>query len=152
MRPFKHAAADESPGFLLWKLTSLWQRQLETALGELGISQTQYAILASLRWFETQSTPPTQAALVEHAKIEKMTLSKAIRQLEAEGLLARASTPNDARAITVRFTAKGRKLVNRAIVLIERADAAFFTALNRRELAEFKSLTRRLIAGDADDR
>ena len=148
VKPFKHAAADESPGFLLWKVTALWQRQLETALAELGITQTQYAILASLRWFETQSTPPTQTGLGEHAKIEKMTLSKAIRQLEAKGLVTRASAPNDSRAVTVRFTVKGRKLVQRAVVAIEDADDSFFAALEGRELAVYKSLARRLISGN----
>ena len=59
--PFKHGEADASPGFLLWKLTALWQRKLGQVLGGLEITQTQYAILASLRWFEEQRAPPTQA-------------------------------------------------------------------------------------------
>ncbi|HSI53870.1 MAG: MarR family winged helix-turn-helix transcriptional regulator [Ramlibacter sp.] len=145
--PFKHAEADESPGFLLWKITALWQRRLGEVLGGLGITQTQYAIIASLRWFEEQGEPPTQAHLVEHARIDKMTLSKAIRKLEDDGLILREPAPEDSRAVNVRFTARGRKLVQQAVVAIERADDEFFSALGERQLADYKALTRRLIAG-----
>lgn len=145
--PFHHARADESPGFLLWQLTTLWQSRLGEVLRALGITQTQYAILASLRWFEEHAEPPTQAHLVEHAKIEKMTLSKAIRALEADGLLKREPSAADARAVSVRFTAKGRRLVERAVVAIEAADEEFFGVLPPRELAEYMELTRRLVEG-----
>lgn len=146
--PFRHGEADASPGFLLWKLTALWQRRLGDVLGGLGITQTQYAIIASLRWFEERHEPPTQAHLVEHAKLDKMTLSKAIRRLEDDGLLVREPSTEDSRAFSVRFTAKGRKLVQKAVVAIEAADDEFFSALGERQLADYKALTRRLIAGN----
>lgn len=146
--PFRHADADASPGFLLWKITALWQRRLAQVLGELGITQTQYAIIASLRWFEERREPPTQAHLVEHAKIDKMTLSKAIRKLEDDGLLLRETAPGDSRAVNVRFTPRGRKLVQQAVAAIEQADDEFFSALGERQLADYKALTRRLIAGN----
>jgi MarR family transcriptional regulator, transcriptional regulator for hemolysin len=38
--PFKYADADESAGFLLWKMTALWQRKLAQVLGEFEITQT----------------------------------------------------------------------------------------------------------------
>jgi DNA-binding MarR family transcriptional regulator len=50
--------------------------------------------------------------------------------------------------VAVRFTEKGRKVVQRAVVAIEDADDSFFAALERRELAVYKSLARRLIAGN----
>ena len=146
--PFKHGEADASPGFLLWKITALWQRRLAQVLGEFGITQTQYAIMASLRWFEERHEPPTQAHLVEHAKIDKMTLSKAIRKLADEDLLAREPSPDDSRAYSIRFTAKGRKLVPQAVRAIEQADDEFFSVLGERQLAEYKALTVRLISGN----
>ncbi|ROZ78934.1 MarR family winged helix-turn-helix transcriptional regulator [Ramlibacter sp. WS9] len=146
--PFKHGEADASPGFLLWKITALWQRRLAQLLGEFGITQTQYAIIASLRWFEQQHEPPTQAHLVEHAKIDKMTLSKAIRKLEDDGLLLREPSPDDSRAFSIRFTPKGRKLVQQAVVAIEHADDQFFSVLGERQLADYKALTKRLISGN----
>jgi DNA-binding MarR family transcriptional regulator len=147
--PFKHAHADDSPGFLLWKLTALWQEELAGVLAPFGITQTQYAIVASLRWFEEQGEPPTQTHLAAHTKIEKMTLSKAIRKLEEDGHVARAISAADGRATEVRFTAKGRRLVERAVVAIERADDEFFGGLAAPDLQRYKALTRALVAHNA---
>lgn len=146
--PFKHDKPDDSPGFLLWKLTAFWQEKLAGVFGEFGITQTQYAILASLLWFEQRQVPPTQAGLVEHAKIDKMTLSKAIRKLEESGLVRREPSATDTRAIQVRFTVPGRKLVHRAIVAVERADDEFFSCLTERQLESWKALTVSLITGN----
>jgi MarR family transcriptional regulator, transcriptional regulator for hemolysin len=147
--PFRHAEADDSPGFLLWKITALWQRTLAAVLGDFGITQTQYAILASLRWFEERDEPATQAHLAEHAKLDKMTLSKAIRRLEEDGLVKRAQSSSDGRATQVRFTAKGRKITEAAIVAIEGADEVFFSTLSARELAMYKALIVGLVAANS---
>ncbi len=142
---FKYTKADDSPGFLLWKVTALWQAKLSTVLEQFGLTQTQYAILASLRWFEEQKEPTTQSHLVEHAKIDKMTLSKAIRNLEEQGFVARTPSPQDSRATNVRFTAKGRSVVQKAIVAIENADDEFFSCLPKNRLEIYKTLTQQII-------
>jgi DNA-binding MarR family transcriptional regulator len=146
--PFKYEKADDSAGFLLWKITALWQRKLSEVLGEYGITQTQYAMLASLRWFEEQKEPTTQAHLVEHAKIEKMTVSKAIRKLEEDGFVVREQSSSDSRATNVRFTTQGRKVIQKAIVAIENADEEFFSCLTEKQLATYKSLTSSVIANN----
>ena len=147
--PFRHPKADDSPGFLLWKLTALWQQKLAQVLEAYGITQTQYAILASLRWFEEQGEPPSQAHLAEHTRIDKMTLSKALRRLEAVGLVKRRPSREDSRAMEVAFTAKGRRLIPQAVVDIENADAEFFGRLDVRQLATYQALTAALISGNA---
>jgi DNA-binding MarR family transcriptional regulator len=146
--PFKHDKADDSAGFLLWKITALWQRKLAEVLGEFGITQTQYAMLASLKWFEEKDEPTTQAHLVEHAKIDKMTVSKAIRNLEADGLVLREQSSIDSRATNVRFTAKGKKIIQKAIVAIEKVDDDFFSGLTDKQLKIYKSLTLSVIVNN----
>ena len=146
--PFKYAKADDSAGFLLWKLTALWQRKLSATLNELGITQTQYAILASLRWFGAQKEPATQTHLVEHAKIDKMTLSKSIRRLEEDGLVLRGQSSADSRATSVRFTARGKKTIEKAIVAIENADGEFFSGLTEKQLEMYRHLTSSIIANN----
>ena len=146
--PFKHDKADDSPGFLLCKLIALWQGKLAGVFAELSITQTQYAILASIRWFEQEHEPPTQARLVEHAKIDKMTLSKAIRKLEESGLVCREPSSTDTRAIQVRFTAAGRKLIHLAVIAVESADNEFFSFFNGRQLESWKALTISIVAGN----
>ena len=144
--PFRHEKADDSAGFLLWKITALWQRKLAGVLAQFGITQTQHAVMASLRWFEQHGEPITQTHLVDHTRIDKMTLSKAIRKLEEAGLLHREGSATDSRAIEVRLTPRGRKLAGLAVVAIENADEEFFSCLADRQLAAYKSLTVRIIA------
>lgn len=146
--PFKHDKADDSADFLLWKITALWQRKLSDVLSEFGITQTQYAMLASLRWFEEQKEPPTQAHLVEHAQIDKMTVSKAIRKLEEDGFVLREQSSSDSRATNVRFTAQGRKAIQKAIVAIENADEEFFSCLTEKQLETYKSIMSSVIANN----
>lgn len=146
--PFKHARADDSAGFLLWKITALWQNKLSEVLGQFGITQTQYAILASLRWFKERGEATTQAHIVEFSKIDKMTLSKAIRKLEEAGLILRGQSPSDRRAVDVRFTAQGKELIQKAVVAIEKADDEFFSCLEEKQLENYKSLTISVISGN----
>jgi MarR family transcriptional regulator for hemolysin len=147
--PFRHPEADDSPGFLLWKITAVWQQALSAALGGLGITQTQYAILASLRWFEERQEPATQSHLAEHARLEKMTLSKAIRRLEETRFVKRDRSTSDGRATEVRLTAKGRNIADAAIVAIEDADDRFFASLSARDLAAYRALMRRLVTANS---
>lgn len=147
--PFRHAKADDSPGFLLWKLTALWQQRLAEVLDAHGITQTQYAILASLRWFEEQGEPPNQAHLAGHTRIDKMTLSKALRRLEAQRLVKRTASKEDSRAMDVVFTARGRRLIPQAVRDIEAADAEFFGRLGVADLAAYQALSAALIMANS---
>ena len=144
--PFRYSKADDSAGFLLWKITALWQAMLGKVLSEFGMTQTQYAILASLRWFEEKKEPVTQSHLVAHAKIDKMTVSKAIRRLEGEGLVLRERSATDSRATNVRFSTKGRRIIQKAIIAIENADEDFFSCLNEKQLEAYRFLTSLVIS------
>jgi DNA-binding MarR family transcriptional regulator len=143
--PFKHAKADDSAGFLLWKTTALWQKKLAIVLAEFGITQTQFTILASLKWFEQQGEPTTQTHLVDHTKTDKMTLSKAIRKLENAGFVLRAPSPTDSRAVNILFTERGKTMVGKAIVAIENADDEFFSSLTNEQLVAYKTVMISLI-------
>lgn len=142
---FKRIEADDSPGFLLYRLTILWQGKLGRIFESLGINQTQYAILASLKYFEEHGLSSSQTDLVDHAHIDKMTLSKSVRLLEKGGFVARQTSPLDGRAIAVRLTPRGRKLVIQAIATVENADEEFFGCMSARQQEQFKEIALRLI-------
>ena len=145
---FQYEQADDSAGFLLWKITALWQQKLAVLLGDFGITQTQYAIMASLKWFEEKHEPVTQGHLVEHTKIDKMTVSKSIRKLEEAGFVSRSPSAIDTRAVDVKFTAFGMRQIRAAIVAVENADEEFFSCLSKRQLNEYRTLTISVIAGN----
>lgn len=122
--------ADDSPGFLLWQLTNLWQQHIRSVLAPLGITHVQFVLLASLAWLEDAGELVTQAGLSRHAHTDLMMTSQVVRALEGKGLFTRAAHPTDARAKVVSLTAEGREVASRGFRVVEAADEEFFQALD----------------------
>jgi DNA-binding MarR family transcriptional regulator len=128
----RHASLDQNPGHLLWQVSSLWQRRQRAALAPLGLTHVQFALLSGALHLARAGGPPTQARLAAHARADVMATSKAVRALEARGLVRREEEPADTRAWRVLVTPAGRALAERALEASEAADAAFFAALGDR--------------------
>jgi|GEM_PF-4814715 len=79
-----------------------------------------------MKWFNENNEPPTQAHIASHAKIDKMTLSKSIRKLKINGFVLREKSSLDSRAMNVKFTEHGGRIISEAILAIENADDDFF--------------------------
>jgi DNA-binding MarR family transcriptional regulator len=101
-----------------------------------------------LRWFEENSEPTTQAHISAHAKIDKMTVSKAVRKIEEIGLVQRKKSSSDNRATHVQFTAEGKRIIAKAIEAVENADEEFFACLSKHQMDQYKFLTLSVITGN----
>jgi|WetSurMetagenome_2_1015567.scaffolds.fasta_scaffold46835_3 DNA-binding MarR family transcriptional regulator len=126
---FRVETAEESPGFLLWQVSSLWQRKINAGLRPYGLTHAQFVLLASLMWLGRQEKPITQAELAVHAKMDVMMTSNVLRTLEGKGLLVRNAHPIDSRAKALSITEQGRTLVVPAIQTVEEIDQIFFQKL-----------------------
>ena len=113
----------------MWQVTALWQRRIAWALRSLGLTQVQYALLASLLWMSRTQRTITQAMLARHTKLDMMMTSQVLRTLETRGLLQRNPHPTDTRAKVLRLTKEGRKLAWQAVPVVEGVDREFFGAL-----------------------
>ena len=122
--------ADDSPGFLLWQLTNLWQQRMRSALAQLGITHVQFVLLASVAWQENSDMLVSQVSLSRHAHTDVMMTSQVVRTLEEKGLLTRTVHPTDTRARVVSLTAKGRNVAQQAVAVVEAADEQFFRELS----------------------
>lgn len=122
----RHDRPTESPGFLLWRVTNLWQRRLRAALEPLDLTHAQFVVLAGAAWLTREDEPLTQVQLANHAKIDVMMTSQVLRTLENKGLIERTEHPTDSRAKWIRPTAAGYALVKRAVSAADQADHAFF--------------------------
>ena len=142
---FKYDSIDESSGFILFKLNLIWKEKLDTIFKKRGITQTQYAILASLMWFDLKKEIITQQDLADHLKIEKMTLSKAIRNLEEKKLVQRKENKIDTRSYSLSLLAAGKQLAEKVIKEVENLDEVFFNVLSKEERKKFNSLSLKLI-------
>ena len=129
----------DHPGFLLWRVTLRWQRDIAAALGPLGLTHVQFVLLACTYWLNEQGLDPNQATVAEQAGTDVKMTSQVIRTLEAKGLLTREVDPADSRARRLRVTPEGAELAPRAMAAVEQADAAFFEPVATKEVISMLS-------------
>ena len=137
------ADADDSPGLVLWQVTYRWQATVRAALAPLDLTHVQFVLLASLTYLDGAGSLVTQRALADWAATDPMMTSQVVRALAAKDLVTRRDHPVDGRAKVLAVTDAGAALANRAIVVVERADAEFFAPLGDHG-AEFARLLRTL--------
>ncbi|MFI6602790.1 MarR family winged helix-turn-helix transcriptional regulator [Nonomuraea sp. NPDC050536] len=120
---------DDSPGFLLWRLTLRWQREITAVLAPLDLTHVQFVLLASTWWLNAQGQRPNQLSVARHAETDVKMTSQVLRKLEDKGLLVREVDPADTRARLLRLTERGQELAERAVATVEKADAGFFASI-----------------------
>ncbi|GAA0394146.1 MarR family transcriptional regulator [Acrocarpospora corrugata] len=118
--------AGRSPGFLLWRATQRWQREINAALQVVGMSHVQFALLVDLWWFDHRGRMPTPRELAEHATVDDMMTSQVIRVLEVKGLLTREIDPTEERRRVLAITDEGRRLAERAAEIVDSVDRQVF--------------------------
>lgn len=126
--PSRFTVPAQSPGFLLWKVSNAWQRKLRTALQPLELTHSQFVILATATWFEAEG-PLTQARLSHLTGIDPMTTSQIVRTLTNARLIERQKHPDDPRANSIIVTSAGRDKAQKAVMVVEEADAQFFVPI-----------------------
>jgi DNA-binding MarR family transcriptional regulator len=122
----RHGGPDDSPGFVLWQVASVWQQQIKRTLAPLGLTHAQFVLLASAAWLAQEGAPVSQARIAEHARTDAVMTSEVLRTLAKKKLVRRLPHPADKRAWQIEPTAEGARLAQKAIRLVEAADAAFF--------------------------
>ncbi|SNQ50082.1 Transcriptional regulator [Frankia canadensis] len=133
---------DDSPGFLLWRLTLRWQRALTDVLAPLELTHVQFVLLACTWWLGEQGERPHQVAIAAQAGTDVRMTSEVLRRLEARGLVQRVMDVRDTRARVISVTSDGAALARRAITVVDQADADFFAGVS----PSFVSQMRRLAA------
>jgi len=126
---FHFKSPNDSPGYLLGQLTMLWQRKQKKVLDPLDLTQTQFALLAALGWLSKKSNTVTQVDIANQTNADRMMVSKVLRTLEDKRFITRQEHETDTRAKTIRLTAHGELVLQKAIIEIENADLDFFAIL-----------------------
>ena len=121
---------EQSPGFLLWQTTVLWQRLIKKALTPYDMAHSHFVTLAIILWFHEQEQAVTQATVAEWSKMDKMTVSKAVSKLSARGLLTQEGHAYDGRALSTRLTTAGVELARILVGVVEKVDGDFFSVLS----------------------
>lgn len=116
------------------------ERRLDEQLKTLGLTRTTWCVLLAAG-NEGLSQPSDIAAFVG---IDRTATSRALRQMEADGLLARSSGIKDRRTRRVELTAKGRDHIARATPFARRNAEIMALALAPGEQAELMRLLAKL--------
>jgi DNA-binding MarR family transcriptional regulator len=104
-----------------------WQRQMKRALDKLGLTHTQFVLLAALAWLSKHQETVTQIDVATHATLDRMMTSKVLRTLQQKGYLSRQEHHQDTRAKSIRLTAAGEQLLQQAIGIVQQVDEQFFS-------------------------
>ncbi len=103
---------------------------MTSALRPLELTHVQFVLLGTVWWLvepaRSPDQPSSQRQIATHAGADVVMTSHVVRTLEHRGLLARIADPADARVRRLLMTAAGRVLAQRAVQVVEGADAAFF--------------------------
>ncbi len=126
---FSFSQPEEKTGYLLWQATMRWQLRMNQQLRPVGVTLTQFSLLAGLYWLGRQGEAVTQQRLADYANTDKMMTSKVLQTLERKGLVERHSHRQDGRAKQLRLTLTGETLLRQANALVEQVDANFFGSL-----------------------
>ena len=116
-----------SPGFWLYHAALAWRQAFDRQLRPLGLTPTQFMLLASAGWLAaTSARPPTQQEVADHAGADRMMTSKVLQGLVDHGLVIRQADPADGRVKRLRLTPAGQELVRRGIRIAVDLDEDMF--------------------------
>lgn len=130
---------EESPGFLLWRASTLWRRAIESVLKPLELTHPQFVILATVGWLTRTGEKASQIEISRQAGLDPNTTSQILRSLEAKDLIKRSHSKDERSKYPI-LTSFGTKSLAEALPAVEKADAQFFASVNLYELKAIKAL------------
>ena len=114
---------------------------LDAVAADFGISVAALEALAALRLAPSPHRL-SQRALGEQLMRTSGTLSVRLTRLEHDGLIRRVPDPYDTRGVIVELTARGRKLIDRAMAARFEAEEKLLSGLSRTEQRALGGLLR----------
>jgi MarR family transcriptional regulator, transcriptional regulator for hemolysin len=134
-------AKEEHPfrfGFLIHDVSRLRRTIMDKALRPLGVTRSQWWVLANLSRHNGVGMMQTELAKV--MDVGKVTLGGLIDRLETSGLIKRLADPSDRRAKRVVMTPRGTKLLADIQTIGARVNSQIMTGIPRADIARAEEL------------
>ncbi len=135
---------EESPGYLLWRVSTQWRSAIETVLAPLNLTHPQFVVLASLSWLTRKGENVSQILIGRSSGLDPNTTSQILRGLEKKGLIVRKQKV-DERSKNPLLTPEGAEILKQALPAVENADKTFFSALTQDEQKQAVSSFQKLL-------
>jgi len=133
-----------SLGYQLSLTARIQEKRLEDGLRALGLTRILWCVLLAVG-HEKLRHP---SAIAEFVGIDRTATSRALRQMETAGLIARKSGTGDRRTTSVTLTATGRDLLAQGTPLAQDNNARMLARLTASELADLHRLLHKVRQGD----
>ena len=147
-------AKEEHPfriGFLIHDVSRLRRTVVDKALRPMGVTRSQWWVLANLSRHNGKGMMQTELAKV--MDVGKVTLGGLIDRLEASGLVKRQADPTDRRAKRVVMTPKGIKLLADIQEIATEVNARIMNGILRNDITRAETvlykMKQQLISMDA---
>jgi DNA-binding MarR family transcriptional regulator len=115
-------------------------RRFDEAMRPLGLTNGQFSLMMSLN----RPKPPGMAAVALLLAMDRTTLTAALKPLRRRGLLKITTDPADGRGRLLTLTAKGRRLLARAVPVWRSTHTAVEALLRDGDLDGFRNNLRAL--------
>ncbi|MGB8623706.1 MAG: MarR family transcriptional regulator [Paracoccaceae bacterium] len=133
-----------SLGYHLSLAARMQERRLDDWLRPLGLTRITWCILLAVE-NEGLTRPSEIAGFVG---IDRTATSRALRQMEASGLLTRKAADTDRRMTEVALSTEGRALVAKGTPLAQANNRLVSAKLTSAESKELKKLLEKLLEGE----
>ena len=135
---------EESTGYLLYHLTIIVERKIKRELDKLGITHTQFIVLANIFRLSDNKKVLTQIDIANESRMDKMMVSKVLRALQTKELVTREEHITDTRAKTILITQSGKTLLKKAFEKVKNVETSFFEPIVKSK-TEFNNLIKLLL-------
>jgi len=134
----------DSLGYNLSLASRIQERRLDEGLRTLGLTRTTWCILLAVG--NEGLHQPSDIALF--VGIDRTATSRALRKMEGDGLVRRATGPGDRRTTKVTLTDSGVALIERGTRFAIANNAVMHKKLGPEDVAHLKDLLERVNAGE----
>ena len=143
---------ENSVGFWIWRLSLIYQRQVEATLSGLDLTHLQFLILVLTGWLEASAPPVRQADIVAISGVQAAQVSLMVKALKAKKLITQRASEHDTRVRHIALTAAGISLLARATPAMGALQEKLFPpgADTDKLLAMMKAVAHRLEAANSD--
>jgi DNA-binding MarR family transcriptional regulator len=139
---------EESPGYLLWRVSLAWRSLIEEALKPLDLTHPQFVVLTATAWLTRNGNHINQLDVSKTSGLDPNTTSQILRGLEAKNFITRTRSLNE-RSKNPSLTELGSKILNKALPAVEKTDSDFFSFLNEQEIIDLMSIFQKLIRSNS---
>ena len=135
---------EDSPGYLLWRISFAWRSYIEETLKPLGLTHPQFVVLTTIAWLTRDGKHINQIDISKASELDPNTISQILRRLEAKHFIKRIRFLNE-RSKNSSLTDLGFKVLEKTVPAVEKSDLKFFKSLTAHEMGILVKLFQKII-------